>query len=433
MPMMRLPQGQYLGNNPHYPLPNQPRLRNPGVIRTSRAANLSALEESVDAELLSPISEDSHNEETSSSQIASQSAPLVEVSEMSPEASVNVAAPGQHRQQRELNLGESSEKISLRKTINSENFVQDTIPGDDDSYEQTSDESLETDAAVATPETANLYDTISSSEQQEGEREDDSNETENTSEYQEDNLLSSPSLRKSGKNRKSSEDQVGNHKAKLEQTEKSMEEKSAMKLKSASVKDKRLEIQQTKGSNNKKDHGEIMDETEEQNDNAVVAVESSSDIQQDFVAPTVTQRGFHPILPYSEQDPGLTPVQMEPAVKKGDKFVPPFALAGASTMDPSINRVESGGNNNNAQVLPILLPPPQLGHMPIAAGAPPMMMMGPGKMTQDPMQFHHVMNKHLASGGIPVVMMQPNGLNIGNNPAGIGPGFRNLPTNNMIV
>lgn len=61
--------------------------------------------------------------------------------------------------------------------------------------------------------------------------------------------------------------------------------------------------------------------------------------QQEFVAPKVVQRGFHPILPYSEKDPGPILVQMSPKV---EKFLPP--TMGLAEDGNAVKRPENGAS-----------------------------------------------------------------------------------------
>lgn len=402
--MMRMPNGipnGQLGNNPHFP-PQQNhhlRPRNSGM-RTSRAANLTAEEEKDEREAsgrfdISKQAAD-ENEQQSQTTLDQQEPAILQVptpqNNIPSDAIYQVApnpesdkreegvssstneielpkivpeAVGQQRQQRELVLNEQQKEdagMSPKSTplragmINSENFAQDELP------DESSEPAVERIASQESPK----YSAIPSSplvEEKEQSREDD-DEYDGKVGDNLDNLVRS----KLGKQRKMQEQSAERqHKGKPEmedgrlvQKSSSESKKSIMKIKS-NGKDKSEQL--GKGTANK--NGKEQQASDGNAGDAEI---------QDFVAPKVIQRGFHPILPYSEQDPGPVVVQMLPKV---EKFFPQPTMTGFSS-DFS-GRAENGPQG--------------------------VMMMGSGSFHQDPNLLRN--NKHASTGNLPVVVMMP--------------------------
>lgn len=302
------------------------------------------------------------------------------------------------RQQRELTLDEDG-RDQLKKAFNADTFVQDVVPEEDSisSVEPAQEGEKVLDG------TSNQYESIPTHIPTQP----DNNAHKQMYEHQQ-GIMDSPAwLTKSGKLKKL-EQSLG-YKAKLELTGMGKEQqqqqlddekktlKSSAKLKSEKEKNEQF----MKASSNQDEMNEAEDQEQESSNNVPVI---EKDNPQDFVAPTVIQRGFHPILPYSEKDPGLVLVpigqQQQSSSGKMEKFIPPFGLP-LPAMDPGRNRVEGEGG------VPLLPPPPAL--VAASSAAPQgsvVMLSGPGKM--NPFQFHNNINKLVNSGNIPVVMIQPN-------------------------
>ncbi|CAL8129492.1 unnamed protein product [Orchesella dallaii] len=95
--------------------------------------------------------------------------------------------------------------------------------------------------------------------------------------------------------------------------------------------------------------------------------------QQEFVAPKIIQRGFHPILPYSEKDPGPIVIQMLPKV---EKFLP-----------PPMDSEDGGGRGENVAPLPNIS---VASSNPIVFGT---LVSNPFTLLQDPLLYSS--NKHV--------------------------------------